>query len=176
MTEQATITLRPARITDLALLQHWDQQPHVIASDADADEDWDWEYELQRFPEWREQLIAELDSRPIGCLQIIDPAEEESHYWGSVEANLRAIDIWIGDANDLGKGYGTSMMQRALARCFKDDEVTAVLIDPLETNQGAIRFYERMGFRFVERRTFEDSRCLVYKLDRQDWIKIHRNP
>ncbi len=36
MVEQANITLRTARIGDLKLLQHWDQQPHVIASDADT--------------------------------------------------------------------------------------------------------------------------------------------
>ena len=45
------ITLRTATINDLALLRHWDEQPHVKASD--GDEDWNWEYELQRFPEWR---------------------------------------------------------------------------------------------------------------------------
>ena len=51
-------------------------------------------------------------------IQIIDPALEESHYWGDVPENLRAIDIWIGEETDLGKGYGTQMMQLALARCF----------------------------------------------------------
>ncbi|MEO0332068.1 MAG: GNAT family N-acetyltransferase [Bacteroidota bacterium] len=163
------ITLRTATINDLALLRHWDEQPHVKASD--GDEDWNWEYELQRFPEWREQLIAELDSRPIGCIQIINPAEEESHYWGDVEAKLRAIDIWIGEAEDLSKGYGTIMMNLALERCFENEKVTAILIDPLETNHGAIRFYERIGFQFVERRTFEDSQCMVYKMDRKDWMK-----
>ncbi|MEM6844805.1 MAG: GNAT family N-acetyltransferase [Bacteroidota bacterium] len=163
-----SITLRPATIDDLALLQHWDEQPHVKASD--EDEDWDWAEELQYFPDWREQLIAELDSCPIGCIQIIDPEEEETHYWGNVEANLRAIDIWIGEAEDLGKGYGTVMMNLALERCFADEKVTAVLIDPLETNHRAIRFYERIGFQFVERRTFEDSHCMVYKLDRKSWI------
>ncbi len=163
------ITLRTATINDLALLRHWDEQPHVKASD--GDEDWNWEYELQRFPEWREQLIAELDSRPIGCIQIINPAEEESHYWGDVEAKLRAIDIWIGEAEDLSKGYGTIMMNLALERCFENEKVTAILIDPLETNHGAIRFYERIGFQFVERRTFEDSECMVYKMSREDWMK-----
>jgi len=162
------ITLRPASIEDLSLLQHWDQQPHVKASD-DEDDDWNWEYELERFPAWREQLIAELDGEPIGCVQIIDPAEEETHYWGQVEPNLRAIDIWIGEAEDLGKGYGTVMMNLALERCFADDKVTAVLIDPLETNHGAIHFYERIGFQFVERRRFNGSHCLVYKYDRADW-------
>jgi hypothetical protein len=75
-----TIRLRDATLADLPLLRHWDEQPHVVASD--PHDDWQWEQELVRAPDWREQLVAELDGRPIGFVQIIDPAREESHYWG----------------------------------------------------------------------------------------------
>ncbi|CAN5874741.1 N/A [soil metagenome] len=163
------IILREATSQDLPLLRHWDSQPHVMASD--PNDDWQWEVELARNPAWREQLIAELNVRPIGFIQIIDPAREETHYWGEVPANLRAIDIWIGEKEDLGKGYGTGMMQLALERCFQDEKVTAVLIDPLETNREAHRFYERLGFRFVEKRKFGDDDCFVYLLDRDNWQK-----
>ena len=164
---EARITLREATLADAPLLWHWDEQPHVIASD--PDDAWHWETELAYYPDWREQLVAERDGRPIGFLHIIDPAREESHYWGDVPANLRAIDIWIGEAEDLGKGYGTVMMRLALRRCFANAAVTAVLIDPLETNRRVHAFYERMGFRFVERRTFNEDSCFVYRLDRRDW-------
>lgn len=130
----------------------------------------EWEKELRHFPEWREQLVAELDGRAIGFVQIIDPAEEETHYWGEAPANLRAIDIWIGEATDLGKGYGTTMMEMACARCFAEPMVSAVLIDPLAANVRAIRFYERFGFRFVEDRRFGESDCKVYQLTRADWM------
>ncbi len=73
--------LRPATPADLALLRHWDEQPHV--RDA-SDDDWGWEVELQRSPAWREQLIAEVDGRPIGFVQIIDPRLEDGHYWASI--------------------------------------------------------------------------------------------
>jgi ribosomal protein S18 acetylase RimI-like enzyme len=63
---------------------------------------------------------------------------------------LRAIDIWIGEAADLGRGYGTRMMRHALERCFADPAVKAVLIDPLASNTRARRFYERLGFRCIE--------------------------
>jgi aminoglycoside 6'-N-acetyltransferase len=161
------MNLRPATLADLNLLQHWDEQAHVVASD--PNDDWHWEIELDRTPDWREQLIAEIEGRPIGFMQIIDPAQEESHYWGEVAANLRAIDIWIGEETDLGKGYGTKMMQLALARCFADPAVTAVLIDPLASNTRAHRFYERLGFKFVDRRQFGDDDCFVYHLNRTDW-------
>ncbi|MBB3062669.1 GNAT family N-acetyltransferase [Microbulbifer rhizosphaerae] len=164
---QPAMKLRPATPADLDLLRHWDEQPHVIA--ADPNDDWGWEMELARNPDWREQLIAELDSRPIGFMQIINPALEDSHYWGDVPENLRAIDIWIGEARDLGRGYGTRMMELALDRCFADPAVTAVLIDPLASNVRAHRFYERIGFRFLERRRFGEDDCFVFRLERAEY-------
>lgn len=165
------ITLRPATLNDLGLLRHWDEQAHVIA--ADPNDDWAWETELGRTPDWREQWIAEWDGRAVGFLQVIDPAREESHYWGAVGPNLRAIDIWIGDAKDLGKGYGTAMMRLALARCFAEPSVTAVLVDPLVSNTRAHRFYERLGFKRVERRRFREDDCWVYRCDRAAWQRAH---
>ena len=163
------MNLRPATISDLELLRQWDEQEHVIASD--PNDDWAWEVELGRFPDWREQLIAEEDGRAIGFVQIIDPQREESHYWGNVPANLRAIDIWIGSEADLGKGYGTRMMKLALARCFDQPSVAAVLVDPLLNNTRAHRFYERLGFRFLERRRFGDDECCVYRLERSEYTR-----
>lgn len=161
--------LRPATLDDLDLLRRWDEQPHVIACDPSEDDDWAWEVELARHPDWREQLIGEIDGRAVGFVQVIDPACEESHYWGDVPPDQRAIDIWIGEEADLGKGYGTAMMRLALARCFAGAGVSAVLVDPLSVSGRAHRFYERLGFRFVERRQFGEDDCHVYRLDRADF-------
>jgi aminoglycoside 6'-N-acetyltransferase len=166
-TKRYPIILRKAAITDIDLLKHWDEQQHVWESD--PNDDWSWATELTKEPEWREQLIAELDGRPIGFIQIIDPKLEESHYWGDVAENLRAIDIWIGERDDLGRGYGTVMMHLVLQRCFDNDDVTAVIIDPLVSNVQARRFYERLGFRFAEYRKFGYDDCAVYRISREDW-------
>lgn len=166
------LRLRAAGPDDLALLRHWDAQPHVIASDPNSD--WQWETELYRDPDWREQLIAELDGRPIGFVEIIDPAREDSHYWGDVDANLRALDLWIGEAEDLGRGYGSEMLRQALARCFADPTVCAVLIDPLASNVRAQRFYRRHGFVPVGERRFGPDRCLVHRLERDAWSAMDR--
>ena len=116
--------------------------------------------------------MVELSGRPIGFIQIIDPLEEETHYWGECAPNLRAIDIWIGEKEDLVKGYGTTMMELALDRCFAEKNVTAVLIDPLSTNRRAIQFYQRCGFRFIERRQFSDSICDVHQITREEWSAL----
>ena len=167
------ISFRSASIDDLKLLKHWDQQPHVIA--ADPNDDWEWENELISNPDWREQMIAELNGRPIGFIQIIDPALEESRYWGEIEKGYRAIDIWIGKESDLGKGYGTKMMELAIERCFSDKEVNAIIIDPLASNEDAHRFYERLGFRFVEERRFRQDICYVFKLDRETYLENNQS-
>lgn len=163
------IILRPANLDDLELLQYWDDQPQVKAAIGEDDDDWHWEEELKRSPEWREFLVAEVAGRPIGFIQIIDPLLEDSHYWGDVAPDLRALDIWIGEPDALGKGYGTQMMQLAFQRCFADPAVTAILIDPLKSNVRAHQFYERLGFEFVEERCFDEEMCRVYQLRRAVW-------
>ena len=159
------LELRPALPDDAPVLCDWDSQPHVIAASGD-DDSIDWATELTREVDWKWDFIAQIDGRPIGVIQIIDPAVEESHYWGSVEPDLRAIDIWIGPPADLGCGHGTKMMQLALDFCFASPGVRAVLIDPLSTNVRARRFYERLGFALVEYRTFGSDACAIYRFDR----------
>lgn len=158
MSELSNLVLRPATLADVSLLRRWEKQPHIAAAGIN---DWGWEVELARTPAWREQLIAELKGRPIRFIQIIDLAQEDSHYWNNVPVNLRAINIWIGEPTELGKGHGTIMMRLALTRCFADPQVTAVLIDPLTSNTRAHRFYQRLGFTFLEHRRFGDDYCSV---------------
>ncbi len=174
------IELRPADQTDVPLLEEWARRPHVVratTSDPDAAaafEGADWVDEVARRdelgPDVWEVLIAELDGRPIGMLQIADPHREPDHYWGEIEPNLRAIDIWIGEPDLLGHGHGSEMMRLAVARCFADPAVTAIVIDPLASNAEAIRFYRRLGFHDVDVRRFGEGpdadECLVMRLDR----------
>ncbi len=164
----AGMKLRLATIDDLALLRSWDEKAHVVAATG-TDVGFNWAFELTRAMPWWELLIAEVSSRPIGVMQIIDPAAEETHYWGEIAPNLRAIDIWIGEEEDLGRGFGAEMMRLALRRCFAESTVTGVLVDPLVSNAAAHRFYERLGFECTERRVFGEDDCFVYRLDRERW-------
>jgi aminoglycoside 6'-N-acetyltransferase len=162
------LTLRPAAPADAPLLRRWDEAPHVVASG--PNDDWRWEVELAGAGDWRKPQIAEVDGRPIGFVDVIDPAADPDRYWGDVPQGLRAVDIWIGAEDALGMGYGTRLMRLVLERCFADPSVHAVLVDPLASNVRAHRFYERLGFRFVERRTFGLDDCCVYRLERDEWL------
>ena len=115
-------------------------------------------------------MIAEVEGTPVGFLQIIDPARDESHYWGECQDGLRAIDIWIGETAYVGRGFGKEMMKLALQRCFADERVNAILIDPMASNTRARRFYEKLGFCLVEYRCFTKVECAMYRLDRNIWM------
>lgn len=170
------VLLRRATPADASLLARWDQQPHVIAcatDDPDAEVAFAgavWEEEIATSSDDSFYLIAEADGRPIGAMQVIDPHTEPTHYWGEIEPNLRALDIWIGEPDALNKGFGTAMMTQAIDACFADPAVTGVVIDPLNSNTEAHRFYQRLGFQPVGRRLFNDEDdCLVHRLERADW-------
>jgi aminoglycoside 6'-N-acetyltransferase len=174
------VTLRPATIADVPVLERWDLEPHVIAATSDdpeaekAFEGAYWPDEIGMQDEFYQYFIAELAGpdgtrRPIGAMQIIDPHNEKTHYWGKIEPNLRAVDIWIGDAADHGHRYGEQMMRIAFRKCFADLNVTAIVIDPLNSNTRAHKFYQRLGFKPVGRQTFGEDDCLVHRLTRQDW-------
>ena len=164
------LTFRKARMRDLPLLERWEEAPHMI--EAMPDFEWDYAEDLAHDPYWRQQLIAEADEQPIGFLQIIDAHREETHYWGDVPEGTHAIDIWIGEQDFIGKGYGWKMMNWALEQCFANSTCQQVLIDPFASNRHAISFYKKLGFRFVEMRIFdeEDEPCAVYQLSRSDWL------
>lgn len=172
-----TLTLRLATLADVPHLERWDRQPHVIAATSDdpnadvAFADAEWADELSGADPASAYYVAELDGRPIGAMQVIDPALERTHYWGTdCPPNLRAMDIWIGEPDCLGQGHGTVMMTLAINRAFAEPHVEAILIDPLNSNTDAHRFYQRLGFRPTGRRLFdEDDDCLVHRLDRADW-------
>lgn len=56
-----TITLREAIPNDVPLLQHWDEQLHVIA--AIPNNNWEWKTALSKNYAWRELLITEHNGR-----------------------------------------------------------------------------------------------------------------
>src|SRR5690606_39851067 len=123
-------------------LRRWHDHPAAVTAASDDPNatvafDCDWADQLAQQDEFSRYCIGELDGRPIGAMQVIDPHMEATHYWGDIEPNLRALDIWIGTAADRGKGYGETMMRHAMLLCFADPRVTAIVIDPLNSNTHA---------------------------------------
>jgi aminoglycoside 6'-N-acetyltransferase len=173
--QSGKVQLRPATVADAPLLATWDRAPHVIACSSDDPDDEvafggiEWVEELSVSAWNSHYVIAEIDGEPVGVMQVCDPHTEPTHYWGEIEPNLRAIDIWIGPAHWLNRGVGTAMMSQMIDRCFAEPTVEAIIIDPLNSNTAAHRFYQRLGFRPEGRRMFDTDDCLVHRLLRADW-------
>ncbi|MBI1250777.1 MAG: GNAT family N-acetyltransferase [Alphaproteobacteria bacterium] len=171
------LRIRQATLDDIPYLVRWDHDPAVIAcasDDPNAEEAFgaDWADEVAGNSDVTCYYVAELDGRPIGAMQVIDPHREPTRYWGDIAPNLRAIDIWIGDAGDRNKGIGAAIMRLAIDRCFADG-AAAIVIDPLASNTNAHRFYQRLGFAPVGRRMFGDDDCLIHELTRAGWRAAH---
>ncbi|MGJ3261710.1 MAG: GNAT family N-acetyltransferase [Salinarimonas sp.] len=167
--------LRPATCADLPILRAWNDDPEVAASSG-ADGAFDWAAEIPRVVDWREILIFEAQGRSIGVLVSIDPAREESRYWGDCGPGLRALDVWIGAASDRGRGSGAALTRLAPERRFAQPSVPAGLLAPPAPHVRACRFYERLGFQAVERRFFGADECVVYRLDRAAWASASSSP
>lgn len=161
------LQIRHADKHDIAILKKWDKQEHVRASGG-QDDYIDWHQALSKPVIWASYLIAMVNNKPVGFLAVIDPALEETHYWGKISSNLAAVDIWIGEKDYLNKGWGRLMMSLTLDQLFAQN-VSAVLVDPLFTNQRACIFYEKLGFKKKERRVFGNDDCLVYQITRSVW-------
>jgi aminoglycoside 6'-N-acetyltransferase len=172
---RSAVVLRPATLDDAAIMHRWDRDPAVIACSSDnpeaevAFEGADWAEEIAAATPLSFHLIAEERGRPVGALQIVDPHLEPTAYWGAIEPDLRAIDVWIGDPADRNRGLGAEIMRQAIELCFAAPAVAAIVIDPLASNTAAHRFYRRLGFEPVGRRLFGTDDCLVHRLERAVW-------
>ncbi|MCA9881173.1 MAG: GNAT family N-acetyltransferase [Thermomicrobiales bacterium] len=62
------------------------------------------------------------------------------------------LGISLGDAAERGKGYGTEAVQLLLRYAFSHLNVWNIWLDTAAYNHGAIRAYEKAGFREIGRR------------------------
>ena len=112
---------------------------HVLPN-LETDQSWDWPREVEA--SWQGVWITDLGtaSTPMGVVVVLDAAADPADYRGEVSPGTCAIDIWIADASQLRKGYGTVMMKHAIDRCFHVHNAHTILVDPLAENDEAISF------------------------------------
>lgn len=73
------LRLRRARLDDMPVLERWDTDPDVIAATTDDEATAralggpDWRVELGQHSDVSYYLIAEVEGRPVGAVQICDP-------------------------------------------------------------------------------------------------------
>jgi len=145
---------KPVTESDLQLLFEWLNRPHVA----------EWWNGRTSLTEIRDKYlprlsldssvnpyITRLNGVPVGFIQsYVVMAQQPSGWWpDETDPGAVGIDQFLADAENLGKGIGTAMVTQFVEFLFRGSAVTKIQTDPAPTNLGAIRCYEKAGFRKV---------------------------
>lgn len=137
------------RREDLPLLHEWLNRPHVA-------EQWDGPCTLEQvIADWEPELdapgvafyIAHHEGRPVGYIQSYHVMSHPDFWPHERDPGAHGVDMFLANADQLGRGLGTAMLGAFVERLFADPSVTKIQIDPSPDNARAIRAYEKSGFR-----------------------------
>lgn len=91
--------------------------------------------------------IAVLAGEPIGFIQSYVALGSDEGWWEQeTDPGTRGIDQFLANAEQLGRGLGSSMVKAFVEQLFQDPAITKVQTDPSPKNERAIRSYRRSGF------------------------------
>lgn len=167
----ADITFTSLTRGDLPLLHEWLARPHVAEwwgvppSLAEVEADYGptlsgaashWCY------------LAWQGEQEIGFCQAYAPAAFHGEGWWLDEHDpgVRGVDQFLANADQLGRGLGTTMVRAFVTRLLTDPLVTRIQADPAPENCQAIRCYQKAGFRVAGEVDTPDGRALLMYLDR----------
>lgn len=158
-TKSAECKFEPLAIKDLETLYAWFQVPHVkkwYAKGMDFSKK-DIESKYRSRIEGKEAVpsyIVNIGQHEIGFIQYYSLSESlpegVTDYHHELfnkfsPSDVAGIDLFIGDENYLGKGYGAKILNSFLNKIIFQKFKIAV-IDPDIENLRAIKVYERVGF------------------------------
>jgi RimJ/RimL family protein N-acetyltransferase len=152
----AQITFKEFSLEDVPQYYKWAEKPHVK-------EIW-----FKEGYQPKESIIKKIsgngidypfvilvDDKPIGHIQFWDiyardqlEINDQDYFTGEPEGTY-GIDIFIGEDDYLGKGYGTQIIIAFTKLLFEKYHAKKIVIDPDADNIRAIRCYEKAGFRFL---------------------------
>ncbi|HZQ37430.1 MAG TPA: GNAT family N-acetyltransferase [Dehalococcoidia bacterium] len=153
--EGEAIGFRPLRRDDLPLMYRWINTPHVAR--------W-WDAAPSLADVEAEYLPAILDPGPAQCYAILLAGEpigfiqtylirDHADYAAAVDVDPGAagVDLFIGERALVRRGLGPRVLQQFIHTIvFARDEVRSCVIGPAASNAGAIRAYEKAGFRYLK--------------------------
>ena len=163
---QNGLLFEPLSESDFPLLYEWLNSPHVSAQwdGAITMEEVQRKYRDKINSDWQSAYIVSNDSQRFGYLQSYRAARAGPGWWTDEPDTTVGIDQFIGDAQSLGKGLGTSMVREFSDWLLRQSNTQRVITDPSPTNARAIACYRRAGFRDVRiLNTPEGSALLMEK-------------
>lgn len=165
-----TFEFRPLAAADLPLLCEWLKRPHL--------QKW-WRRGPVTLEEVQQKYLprvagadaarpffAVLGGRPVGYIQYYLASEGPEWWPDRPGAGVVGIDQFLADGDRLGEGLGTAMVSAFVDYLLEDPRIREIRVDPSPENSRAIRCYEKVGFRTVERITTPDGAALMMVLKR----------
>jgi aminoglycoside 6'-N-acetyltransferase len=127
---------------DLPVLRRWRAAPQVrrwwgepsVEDDAEKLAD-------PRIAMW----VASWQGRPFAFIQDYDVHAWADHHFGYLPAPARGMDVYIGEADLIGLGHGSSLVRQHVEQLFRRG-IRAVGIDPHPDNTAAQKAFEKAGF------------------------------
>ncbi len=89
-----------------------------------------------------------VDDQEIGYIQLYNAHEytrEDGLLLEGFPSSLAAFDLFIGEPEHVGKGYGSTIMRQFLAE-YVDPFYEACFVDPDVANIRAVKAYQKAGF------------------------------
>ena len=160
-----SIQFSPLQPSDLPLIQHWLQQAHVKTWWETSDSYANIEQEFLPLTDSSNSTrgyLAWLNTEPIGFIQSYVVKDSGDGWWeAETDPGARGIDQFLGNAEQLNQGLGTTMVQAFTVLLFADPAVTKIQTDPAPNNARAIRCYNKAGFVAVNQVMTPDGLALL---------------
>lgn len=100
-------------------------------------------------PQIARSYIIEVKGIPVGHINY-DSLDSVAH--------RAELDIWLRSSRYCGKGYGSDAINTLVTHLHSEFDVQEFILRPSRRNPGAIRAYERAGFREVNMPFDEQTR------------------
>ncbi|HAT7072934.1 TPA: GNAT family N-acetyltransferase [Legionella pneumophila] len=173
------ITFKTLSESDFTLLLKWLEERHVKAW-WDQDVKWTSEQIQKKYGSYVKgykienneaksisAYIIYVDEIPIGYIQVYNAYDfARSTPLIGLPSSLAAFDVFIGEKNFLNKGIGSKAIDQFLKEYAHS--YTHVFADPDNTNSAAIRAYEKVGFKKINKQPTTGELWLI-----REQISLH---
>ena len=140
------LSLRPATTGDRRQVYEW-----LARSDATAQMMGPPDFRDHPVPDYRE-FCADYDDEAFAAdgnfrifIMVAEGREIGAiHYW--VRDRIAEVDLWIGNREDWGRGYGSSAIRLVAGMLERQDVAGMMIIRPSARNCRAIAAYRKAGF------------------------------
>lgn len=152
---QFDITFKLLEEVDLPLVFTWAHRPFVKPWFRHEAVSWEefltFHQDIKMLLGSGNEFLAYSNERPFAYIRYYD-----AHIWsdgfGDVDPEgTYGIDLYIGELDYIGRGYGTAMLYQFMKKIIEDQKamgkpIKQFVIDPEAANVAAIKTYQKVGF------------------------------